>query len=144
MVRGLIPINTFKIMSRSGSSLSLAALLSVCATSLLLFSKPIASLAMPTSPNQMTLAAQESICSFITANNVNIRTGPGTQYGVVTRLNRGDIVRAVRRAGNWVLLSERVTSPPAQTPEVVTPLKGWVYNAYINGCSEDQFDRWRR
>jgi hypothetical protein len=130
-------------MSHFGKSVTLVALLSVCAAGLPLLSTR-ASQALPTSPNQLALAADKSVCSFITGNNVNIRSGPGTQYRLVAKLNRGDGVRAVRRSGNWVLLSGRITSPPGKTPEVVKPLNGWVYNTYINGCSEDQFDRWRQ
>lgn len=131
-------------MSHSGKSFTIVALLSVCAAGLPLLSTTRASQALPTSPNQLALAADKSVCSFITGNNVNIRSGPGTQYRLVAKLNRGDGVRAVRRSGNWVLLSGRVTSPPGKTPEVVKPLNGWVYNTYINGCSEDQFERWRQ
>lgn len=131
-------------MSHSGKSLTFIAVLSVCPTGLPLFSNTMVSAKIPTLPNQLAVAADNSVCSFITENNVNIRSGAGTQYKVVAKLNRGDVVRAVRRSGKWVLLSGRVTSPPGKTPEVVKPLNGWVYNTYINGCSEDQFDRWRQ
>jgi uncharacterized protein YraI len=80
-------------------------------------------------------------CSFITGDRVNIRSGPGTGYGVITQLNRGDGVRALYQEGNWVNIVARVNGiAPAETYE---PLDGWVYNQYINGCSEDQFDLWR-
>jgi len=32
-------------------------------------------------------------------------------------------------------------NPPNET---LTILDGWVSNQFINGCSEDQFDRWRK
>jgi hypothetical protein len=80
------------------------------------------------------------VCSFITGNNVNVRSGPSTKYSTITQLNRGRIVRALNRQGKWVKLVG-VENP---TTERVSPLNGWVFNAYINGCSEDQFDRWRR
>ncbi|HEY9615015.1 SH3 domain-containing protein [Allocoleopsis sp.] len=130
-------------MTHSGKSLTGAALLSFFAIGLPLFSNKMANAEMPTLPNQWALMADQSVCSFITENNVNIRRGPGVQYRTVAKLNRGDGVRAVRRSGNWVQLTGRVTSPPGKTPEVVKPLSGWVSNKYINGCSEDQFDRWR-
>lgn len=131
-------------MHHSRKTLSLAALLSICATSFPLISTTKASAELPTLPLQVALAADQSVCSFITGNNVNIRSSPNPQSRVVTKLRRGDIVRAVRRSGNWVQLTGRVTSPPAKMPEVVKPLNGWVSNQYINGCSEDQFERWRR
>jgi uncharacterized protein YraI len=83
-----------------------------------------------------------TVCSFITGNNVNIRQEPGTQYPAIVQLNRGDGVRALYRKGNWVRLAARVNGFPPQ--EQFTPLQGWVFNQYINGCSEDQFDRWRK
>lgn len=82
----------------------------------------------------------QGVCSFITSNSVNIRSGPSTTYSVLTQLNRGRVVRALNRRGNWVKLAG-VEDP---TTERVRPINGWVSNAYINGCSEDQFDRWRR
>ncbi len=121
------------------------ALLSASMTGLVLASDAIANPRTLNSQHQRQIIAQNNgICSFINANNVNVRSTPNTQSQVVTTLNRGDGVRAVRRAGNWVQISGRVTSRPGTFPEVVRPLRGWVRNTFINGCSEDQFDRWRR
>lgn len=82
----------------------------------------------------------QGVCSFITANSVNVRNGPGSNYSVLTQLNRGRVVRALKRQGNWV----RLVAVENPTTEQLSSLNGWVSNAYINGCSEDQFDRWRR
>ncbi len=82
-----------------------------------------------------------TVCSFITGNNVNIRSGAGNQYKIITKLNRGDGVRATYKKGNWVQIA--ATSSGIVPDETFKPLTGWVYNAYINGCSEDKFDRWR-
>ncbi len=131
-------------MNHCRKSLTFAALLSVCATSFSFVSSFKASAELPILPIQLSLAADQSVCSFITENNVNIRSSPNTQSRVVRKLKRGDGVRAVRRSGNWVQLTGRVTSPPGKMPEVVKPLNGWVSNQYINGCSEDQFERWRQ
>lgn len=131
-------------MTPSRKPLIFATILSACATRLSLFSSFKASAELPTLPIQLSLAADQSVCSFITGNNVNIRSSPNTQSRVVTKLKRGDGVRALRRSGNWIQLTGRVTSPPGKMPEVVKPLSGWVSNQYINGCSEDQFDRWRQ
>ena len=88
-----------------------------------------------------TTLQDKTVCSFITGNNVNVRSGPGNHYKVITKLNRGDGVRAIHRKGNWVAISARVYGYPPN--ETYKSLKGWVSNAYLNGCSEDQFDRWR-
>lgn len=136
-------LSLFKI-NRLKESLAFIPYLSLYFTGFQLLFPVIARAAMPSLPSQSQLAQKESICSFINANNVNIRTNPGNQYQVITRLNRGDVVRAVRRSDNWVEISGKVTSSPGRTPEIVKPLNGWVNNAFINGCSEDQFDRWRK
>lgn len=125
-------------MNNWKKSLMTIALVSVSVTGLQFISEAIASAKTP------TLAQNSGICSFINANNVNIRSGPNTQSRVVAKLKRGDGVRAVVRKGNWVEISGKVTSKPGVTPEVVQPLKGWVQNTYINGCSEDKFDMWRQ
>jgi len=85
---------------------------------------------------------QNTECSFITGSLVNIRSAPGTTNPIVTQLKRGDGVRAIYREGNWVRLAARVYDLPPN--ENFEPLDGWIFNQYINGCSEDQFDRWRR
>lgn len=92
-------------------------------------------------PSFAVKVQNKSRCSFITGNNVNIRSGPGNQYQVITQLNRGDGVKATQRKGNWVMIVARVYGYPPN--ESFERLNGWVFNAYINGCSEDKFDRWR-
>jgi hypothetical protein len=92
-------------------------------------------------PDYQIEVEQNTICSFINANRVNIRKAPNLTSAVIIRLNRGDGVRAVRRQGNWVLIAARDSMKP---PTPYSPLNGWVSNQYINGCSEDQFDRWRK
>ena len=94
-----------------------------------------------TTPGYGKTLQDKTVCSFITGNNVNVRSGPGNHYKVITKLKRGDGVRATYRKGNWVAISARVYGYPPN--ETYKPLKGWVSNAYINGCSEDQFERWR-
>ncbi|NJK72923.1 MAG: SH3 domain-containing protein [Richelia sp. CSU_2_1] len=87
---------------------------------------------------------KQTVCSFINikSGTVNIRKGPGQQHPVVAKLKRGDGVRAVSRQGNWVKIAARFSGNPPN--ETFTILDGWVNNQYINGCSEDQFDRWRK
>ncbi|WP_232731609.1 SH3 domain-containing protein [Kamptonema formosum] len=95
-----------------------------------------------TNPDHITEIQNNTVCSFINVNKVNIRKGPGSQYATVTQLNRGDGVRAVSRQGNWVQIAARVYG--FGNDERIEPFEGWVSNQYINGCSEDQFDRWRK
>jgi Bacterial SH3 domain len=90
---------------------------------------------------QTKAPAAATVCSFINANQVNVRQSPSLQSKVVTQLNRGDGVRAKQRQGNWVQIIQRTKNFPPD--ETFTPLPGWVFNQFINGCSEDQFDVWR-
>lgn len=32
---------------------------------------------------------------------LNLRTGPGTRYGIITRMNHGEWVEVLERRGNW-------------------------------------------
>lgn len=124
--------------------LTAVTVLSLSVTGLPIISNTLANADTPNLQAQSTPRADNSVCSFITGNNVNVRSGPGSNYAVVTRLNRGDVVKAVLRRGNWVQLTAKVTSSHDAPKEVTQPLKGWVSNTLINGCSEDQFDRWRQ
>jgi len=92
-------------------------------------------------PDYQIEVENNTICSFINSNGVNIREAPNTRSAVIAQLNRGDGVRAVGQDGDWVQLAALDSGQP---PEPYTPLQGWVLNRYINGCSEDQFDRWRQ
>lgn len=83
-----------------------------------------------------------TVCSYITNPNVNVRSEPNLDASVIEQLNAGDMVRAVNRDGSWVQIAARVYGDDPERPEFV-PLQGWVYNEYINGCSEPEFDRWR-
>lgn len=48
----------------------------------------------------------------VTATRVNVRGGPGTEYGVVSKLARGDAVEVIEDAGNgWVRMRPLDGSP---------------------------------
>lgn len=48
----------------------------------------------------------------VTANRVNLRTGPGTNYPSITKVNRGDIVTIQEQAFGWykVILADKTTT----------------------------------
>ena len=104
---------------------------------------PLTYRALLRDPDYAIELQQNTKCSFIMGDHVNIRSGPGTEYPVVTQLNRGDGVRALQREGDWVQLTARVYGTIPN--EKFEPLANnpWVSNQYINGCSENQFDMWR-
>lgn len=124
--------------------LTLITLMAVSVTGVQIGKIAIASAVAPKAQPALMLAANTGLCSFITGNNVNVRKGPGTQYPSVAELNRGDGVVAVNRRGNWVEISAKRITRRGSARETLQPLRGWVLNAYINGCSEDQFDMWRQ
>jgi uncharacterized protein YgiM (DUF1202 family) len=111
----------------------------IAITAILLFGSSVRAQSQPS--NYGRDIQKSTVCSFITGNNVNVRSGAGNKYKIITKLNRGDGVRATYKKGNWVQIV--ATSSGIVPNETFKPLKGWVYNAYVDGCSEDQFDRWR-
>ncbi|MBB3992678.1 hypothetical protein GGR95_000297 [Sulfitobacter undariae] len=55
--------------------------------------------------NTSAPAANDSNVRLVSGNRVNVRGGPSTDYGVISRLNRGDEVRILEDNGNgWVLM----------------------------------------
>ncbi len=109
-----------------------------------LYSFPVFGKEQTLTPEKVEALKKQTVCSFINikSGTVNIRKGPGNQHLVVAKLKRGDGVRAVNRQGNWVKIAARFSGNPPD--ETFTILDGWVNNQYINGCSEDQFDTWRK
>ncbi len=116
----------------------------VASLSFSLYSFPVFGRQQNLSSQKVEALKKQTQCSFITGEGgaVNIRKGPGNKYPVVAKLKRGDGVRAVSRQGNWVKIAARFSGNPPN--ETLTILDGWVNNQFINGCSEDQFDRWRQ
>jgi len=102
---------------------------------------PIKSVFAQQDPDYQIEVEENTICSFINSNRVNVRQRPNIDSPVVTRLNRGDGVRVIGRTGDWVQIVARDSGKP---PTPYTPLQGYVLNKYINGCSEDEFERWRQ
>jgi len=109
-----------------------------------LYSFPVFGKQQSLSAEKVEGLKKQTQCSFITGEGgaVNIRKGPGNKYAVVAKLKRGDGVRAVSRQGNWVKIAAKTSGTVPN--ETFTILDGWVNNQFINGCSEDQFDRWRK
>ncbi|MEG4863759.1 MULTISPECIES: SH3 domain-containing protein [unclassified Microcoleus] len=116
----------------------------VATLSFSLYSFPVFGRQQNLSSQKVEALKKQTQCSFITGEGgaVNIRRGPGDKYPIVAKLKKGDGVRAVTRQGDWVKIVARFSGNPPN--ETLTILNGWVNNKFINGCSEDQFDRWRK
>lgn len=116
----------------------------VASFSFSLYSFPVFGKEQTLSLAKVEALKKQTVCSFINvkSGNVNVRKGPGDKYPVVVKLKRGDGVRAVSRQGKWVKIAARTQGTAPN--ETFTILEGWVNNQYINGCSEDQFDKWRK
>jgi len=91
-------------------------------------------------PDYQSEVENNTICSFINSPDVNVRQNPDRRSPVITQLKAGDVVRALYRTGDWVKIAARDSG---ESPNRYSPLQGYVFKQYINGCSEDQFDRWR-
>lgn len=116
----------------------------VATLSFSLYSFPVFGRQQNLSSQKVEALKKQTQCSFITGEGgaVNIRRGPGDKYPIVAKLKKGDGVRAVTRQGDWVKIVARFSGNPPN--ETLTILNGWVNNKFINGCSEDEFDRWRK
>lgn len=55
----------------------------------------------------------------VTASALNVRSGPGTNFGVMGQVHRGDLVEVVDIQGSWARLDQNDNSD------------GWVHTAYL-------------
>ena len=62
---------------------------------------------------------------IVQADNLNVRTGPGTSYRVLAKLNQGEMYRVLDEKGDWVKL--RLNH--GQT--------GWVAKQYVIGVRKE-------
>lgn len=74
-------------------------------------------------PDYQNEVKNNTTCSFINANNVNVRQKPDLNSPVIAKLNRGDVVRAINRKNNWVSIAARDSGKP---PTPYTPLQGYI------------------
>ncbi|MBI3089994.1 MAG: SH3 domain-containing protein [Candidatus Tectomicrobia bacterium] len=65
-------------------------------------------------------AAKEAGQLFVTVNAANVRSGAGTQHGIVAQLQRGDPVSTLEEEGSWV----RVRLPDDS--------QGWIYRSLLS------------
>ena len=49
-------------------------------------------------------SASTEVYGIVIGNGVNVRKGPGTNYGVVTKVNNGQHVRIWKESGNWCMV----------------------------------------
>lgn len=67
-------------------------------------------------------AAAALAASAVATDNVNVRSGPGSSYGVVDNLRRGERVEIDQCRGSWCLVYNNGT-------------EGWVAASYLGGGS---------
>ena len=60
---------------------------------------------------------------LVESDNVNIRKGPGQQWGVVSKADEGQLVLETRRQGYW--------SEVFYLDQRKTKIQGWIYNTYL-------------
>lgn len=62
----------------------------------------------------------------ITGNNVNVRKGPGLNYGIITQLNKGDKLTVLEASGVWY------------KAEASKGIVGWISSTYITISQEEK------
>ncbi len=69
-------------------------------------------------PDTVAKAANQTIT--VTTDDLNVRSGPGTDYRAVTTLNKGDLYPVIKEDGEWVQI------------ELNNGEKGWVANYLVS------------
>ncbi|MDP2601397.1 MAG: SH3 domain-containing protein, partial [Deltaproteobacteria bacterium] len=64
-----------------------------------------------------TALAQATKGGYLTTAAVNLRSGPGTKYAVVTTLPKGIKVNVVGREGNWLKVESKQGNKPGYISE---------------------------
>lgn len=64
-------------------------------------------------------AAKRPVALFVTGNRVNVRTGPGTNFGKIGQLSRGARVKEITSKDGWTEISSSVG-------------KGWMSSKYLS------------
>lgn len=67
-----------------------------------------------------TTVASVSVEGVITGDDVNVRKGSGTNHGIITQVNTGDVVEILGKTDDWYNV---------KTEDGVT---GWVYGTYVS------------
>ncbi|MDR2513858.1 MAG: SH3 domain-containing protein [Christensenellaceae bacterium] len=61
--------------------------------------------------------AAQTVC--VTGGSVNVRTGPGTSYGILTTVHKDDILHALEMSNGWTRV------------ELASGKSGWVSDKYL-------------
>ncbi|MGH7774482.1 MAG: SH3 domain-containing protein [Candidatus Binatia bacterium] len=64
-----------------------------------------------------TAAATEQTQPYVTTSDVNVRSGPGTQYKIITEIKRGTKVNVAGREGDWLKVVSKQGNPPGYIHE---------------------------
>ena len=98
-VETAVPVNAFAKADEVGVPQNISTSISSADTPAI-----IPSLLRPNDPANVTsVSAAQGDIRTVTGNRVNVRGGPGTDYGVVTKLTRGDAVEVLQDNGDgWV------------------------------------------
>lgn len=67
--------------------------------------------------SQAILFAAESTRSYITTRDVNVRSGPGTHYKIITEIKEGTKVNVAGREGEWLRIVSKQGNPPGYIQE---------------------------
>jgi SH3 domain protein len=60
----------------------------------------------------------------VTANRLNVRAGPGSEYHILAKLKRGQRVKVLSESGNWY----KIVSPPQAS--------GWIHEDFLQKTAD--------
>ncbi|MGH7828638.1 MAG: SH3 domain-containing protein [Candidatus Binatia bacterium] len=69
--------------------------------------------------------AAEQTQAYITTRDVNVRSGPGTHYKILTEIKEGTKVNVAGREGEWLRVVSKVGNPP-----------GYIHEQYARPAGE--------
>lgn len=59
---------------------------------------------------------------LVTASTLNVRSGPSTAYGIVTRVNKNEYIRVFAQVGTWYIIQTESDYIGAVSKEYVKPI----------------------
>ena len=83
----------------------------------LLFFLALGALAQQGTRGAQVVFAAEPTQPYVTTRDVNLRSGPGTQYKIITEIKEGTKVNVAGREGEWLRVVSKSGKPPGYIQE---------------------------
>ena len=69
-----------------------------------------------------TYQKTDFVTGLVTASSLNVRSGPSTSYGVVTKVNKNEYIRVFAQIGNWYVIQTDSDYIGAVSKDYVKPI----------------------